>query len=832
MNITNFINLLARSELQIFRVVEKLEKKLSKCGSAIIFNQVCLREQLLPNYTDFRLHNSALRDAPFTVQFRKSLLEDQLQQKTDERSKLITDYNAANNDFVAVCRPDICEQYQQVLYSTKEREDEINLARISRKLNALYNGNLLLPEANKTIYNLTDLHLTDDQEEVLKLGLNYHLNSKFDSYIKKVQLELVYQQLVKLEKDKVVSLVNDIEAALIAESNKNRGSYSKPTLSRQQWAAIKELKENKDVVIRKADKSNNYVLLRYCDYKRKLDDILSDTNKFSKLTADPTKDLKRKLNKIITTINSASNSLKLKKLEGHYSPGYIYGNPKIHKNQIDPPLRPIISQIPTPTYEVAKAINKLIVPFMPAQYLLNSTDEFVQLIRSKKPSGIVASLDVESLFTNVPVETTIDIIVHNVYNHPTLAKPDISATNLTSLLKLCTTEAPFQHIDGTLYYQKDGIAMGSPLGPTFANYYMCHIENQALEDSNIKPYIYCRYIDDIFVDVGSEQQLRELQQKMQELSVLNFTYELNVFNKLPFLDVLIECANSEFKTSVYTKPTNTQECLNYDSDAPHRYKEGLINTLLNRAFKICSNWESLHTEIERIKQMLVNNNYPNKLIESKIRTFLHKRHVEDYLLHTQDTTSEDSSAVEQIRPTIVKIYYQNQMSQAYTDDERSFKKILKEHVIPVKETTIIQPLIYYKNRKISNFLIRNNTCNSNKDKCDKHNVVYQFKCNEGECKSLDNTYIGFTTMTLKDRLYQHKYQGSIHRHFNDKHSIKPSKDILQSNTTILYNVLSKSNISIFEALHIYNLKPTINDNISNFSSLQLFNRRVLIDTYT
>ncbi|KAF2351900.1 hypothetical protein FHG87_017344, partial [Trinorchestia longiramus] len=125
----------------------------------------------------------------------------------------------------------------------------------------------------------------------------------------------------------------------------------------------------------------------------------------------------------------------------------------------------IISQIPTPTYEVAKQLNRIISPYLPAKYQINSTDEFLQIIRVTRPQGIIASLDVESLFTNVPVLPTIDIICETVYKDPTAAPP-VDANLLKKLLIACTTECPFFHIDGTLYLQTDGVSMGSPLGVT------------------------------------------------------------------------------------------------------------------------------------------------------------------------------------------------------------------------------------------------------------------------------------------------------------------------------------------------------------------------------
>ena len=64
----------------------------------------------------------------------------------------------------------------------------------------------------------------------------------------------------------------------------------------------------------------------------------------------------------------------------------------------------------TPVYTTSKVLNQIITPYLPAKYQLNSTDDFLQILRATNPSGTLTSLDVESLFTNVPVMETIDII--------------------------------------------------------------------------------------------------------------------------------------------------------------------------------------------------------------------------------------------------------------------------------------------------------------------------------------------------------------------------------------------------------------------------------------
>ena len=116
----------------------------------------------------------------------------------------------------------------------------------------------------------------------------------------------------------------------------------------------------------------------------------------------PTNQLKSKINKLIPANNAELNSSKLPKITGDYKPGYLYRTVKIHKpNHL---LRPIISQIPTPIYEFTKTIEQLIPPYLPSKYNIKSTHELIQVLHTIKPNnGILASLYVENLFTNIPV---------------------------------------------------------------------------------------------------------------------------------------------------------------------------------------------------------------------------------------------------------------------------------------------------------------------------------------------------------------------------------------------------------------------------------------------
>jgi len=179
---------------------------------------------------------------------------------------------------------------------------------------------------------------------------------------------------------------------------------------------------------------------------------------------------------------------------------------------------------------------------------------------------------VVSLFTNVPIEKTIEIICGYVYKSQNSAPLQLSRSILIEMLRACTTEAPFRCPKGKLYRQIDGIAMGSPLGVLFANAYLCELESRILEEVSAKPAIYKRYVDDIFIECDSEEQLLELQNKMESSSILKFTYEIGMNKKLPFLDVCIDASSSDkHHMEVFRKGTDRGKCLNALSECPKRY---------------------------------------------------------------------------------------------------------------------------------------------------------------------------------------------------------------------------------------------------------------------
>jgi retron-type reverse transcriptase len=97
----------------------------------------------------------------------------------------------------------------------------------------------------------------------------------------------------------------------------------------------------------------------------------------------------------------------------------------------------------------------------------------------------MVSFDVIYLFTKVPVDDSLSLLSHHF------------TQDFLALFKLVLTSTYFC-FNGQLFEQTDGVAMGSPLSPVIANFFMEDFEERALNQATHKPTCWYRYVDDIF----------------------------------------------------------------------------------------------------------------------------------------------------------------------------------------------------------------------------------------------------------------------------------------------------------------------------------------------
>ena len=181
--------------------------------------------------------------------------------------------------------------------------------------------------------------------------------------------------------------------------------------------------------------------------------------------------------------------------------GKLYGTAKIHKlpelGTVDrSPIRPIVSNISNTSYYLAKHSAKLLAPLNKSEYTVQNTKDFVNFIKPQEipPNHQLILFDVVSLFTNVPIDTTIDITIGRIYEFKEI-DTRITKNQIRELILLCTKNVHFT-FNGETFTEVDGVAMGSPLAPILAGIFIVELERNLIQI--LKDHLSCwrRYVDD------------------------------------------------------------------------------------------------------------------------------------------------------------------------------------------------------------------------------------------------------------------------------------------------------------------------------------------------
>ena len=547
---------------------------------------------------------------------------------------------------------------------------------------------------------------------------------------------------------------------------------------------------------------------------------LLNTDQFEKMTTDNTKEVEERVQKTLFGIKNAIGEEEYKNIYPSGSnPGRFYGTAKIHKVKSDDPdkleklpVRPIISNIGTATHKTARYLCKLLAPLGKSDYTVESTRDFIDKIKnSKAPSGYkMISFDVVSLFTNVPLQKTIDIILRKVYTEKRI-KTKIPRNKMKELLLLCTQGVPFT-FNGETYMQIDGVMMGSPLGALFANIFMCELENTIIPKLGESIRSWIRYVDDTFAYIKIEH-LEKVKNELNSFHAnIKFTHELEEKGSIPFLDVKISrTEDDEIETSVYRKETNTDIYMNWYSHAPTSWKIATLKSLIKRAFLISSKAESLKAELIYLKNTFCEkNDYPERMVEQIIEN-------EQKSQQTVQTAQESQNEQETSTDTEEKsVALSLNLPYAGEKGEKLISKLQRKisKMVNKAKKLVSVNAVYRAKRLGGSFNI--------KDKIKfehQHNVVYHSECPNKKCKS---SYTGQTKCRIGKRIPQHGGKDRNSHLFRHAEKTKHKRVDNHSFKIIGKGYRSDFARKISESLFIKKLKPDLNVQKDSYKLL-LFN---------
>ena len=216
-----------------FRLYESTSKKLINLKWSITFNTTCLKENILPNYSRIRHHDPAVASTTATIKYRRYLIEREIEGKIEKKEDLEKCKNQCeskinNYECNAESKTNVINYLKIIL----QNSDRVAKTRIIKKLNGLYQGQKVVNEDKgksfcvkenvDSFINLSDYQLTNDEKQLLNLGLNCHLQPKYDKLHKKVELEVLYKNLLDIESKSLISISHKLADQLRCESTKHR----------------------------------------------------------------------------------------------------------------------------------------------------------------------------------------------------------------------------------------------------------------------------------------------------------------------------------------------------------------------------------------------------------------------------------------------------------------------------------------------------------------------------------------------------------------------------------------------------------------------------------
>ena len=610
--------------------------------------------------------------------------------------------------------------------------------------------------------------------------------------------------------------------ACVLSSDLNKAQTNLPQSEKIAMKQLIDLQKSREITIKPNDKTGGTSILNTEDYIKSMHGILDakfmdgdghEHPYFQKLDPYQADQLQfNDHNRLKSEVQNAKNKGWIDDKVAKWlvpeepSPGRLYGLVKDHvpvekwpEGTNIPPLRPVESASGT-TFENASHFVDLhsndLVKSLPSYWedtpdMLRDFEK--QNNQGPQPAGAIpVTLDITSLYTNIPLKQGIDIFEAFLNTRQNKSVPTQFLVTLLTLVLTCNILI----FDNVYYLQRIGTAMGTRVAPTFACLFMGCIEMMMLDKwKGTKPKLYRRYIDDIFfVWTGDEAELLQFIDHLNKFHpFLKFKASYNFETRsVDFLDTIISITNNNLiKTNLYEKAGKKCSYLITSSCHPKHNIENIPYSLALRLKRICSDNLDFIKQLENLREKLLSRGYKNSYISKAF----------ERVKPISRTVALQKVKKEVIKRPILRLQYDPRLPNISNILYRFWKVMT---VNPIMKKIFPEPpmVCWTRPKNLREYLIRaklprevtvrrsrrNNTgfrhCDRDcimckfspkfidhivssvtKEKvpiqsnltCVSKNVIYSITCTkqEGNCKSKPQ-YIGQTKRRVCDRFSEHK----------------------------------------------------------------------------
>ena len=298
----------------------------------------------------------------------------------------------------------------------------------------------------------------------------------------------------------------------------------------------------------------------------------------------------------------------------------FYLLPKIHKRLSRVPGRPVVSHVGFHTERISSFIDFHLQPLAQnvKSYIKDTNDFLCKLknIRKLPEDAIMVTIDVVGLYPSIPHEEGLSAMKTALDKR---AEKAVSTESLCELAELVLKNNIFE-FNEKVYRQLRGTAIGTKMAPPYAILFLAELEERFLESCELKPEVWVRYIDDIFmIWTHGEEKLKKFLEDLNNFhETIKFTSEASR-DVVNFLDVKVSLKNGFLSSDLYVKPTDTHQFLHPSSCHPFHCKKAIPFSQALRLNRICSEDDDFENRCEELYGWLRERGYQHKLVEEQIK---------------------------------------------------------------------------------------------------------------------------------------------------------------------------------------------------------------------
>ncbi|CAJ0967662.1 unnamed protein product [Ranitomeya imitator] len=343
-----------------------------------------------------------------------------------------------------------------------------------------------------------------------------------------------------------------------------------------------------------------------CEIRRQL----ADTNTYKKIQSDPTFIIRRKIDIILNKHldnKTIDNKTKTFLINQHPVTPVLYTLPKIHKDLHNPPGRPVVASTDSILNPLSVFLKKILTPYTHnTKSFILDTGDFLNKIRTLdtvSPTSILCTLDVNSLYTSIAHDKGIQAVSQTLEE----ANTDTGSRELCLDLLNIVLRENFFRFEDDFFVQTCGTPNGLKCCPRL----------RKLQHA----ITWFRYIDDIFcIWLGDFSSLSAFFNTLNSVrEELKFTLSHDT-ETITFLDTRVrKDSQGKLSRDIYTKPTDCNNLLRYDSCHPKSTRDSLPRSQFKRVTRIVSDSATRKSRLQEMSDRFKSRNYPSTLLAVMMR---------------------------------------------------------------------------------------------------------------------------------------------------------------------------------------------------------------------